>query len=130
MSEVNNKTGPASGKKREMSGLKKKLREQRELAAVFEDNRSYLALFAVIVAALLVILISILALKLPVVAICIMVMLEAGVAACLQNEPIWLHGLVVLVEVVAGILCGKTVFMILLAALYVVEILVMKLLRS
>ncbi len=130
MSEVNNKAGAASGKKNEMSGLKKKLREQRGMAAIIEDNKQYLALFAVIVAALLVILISILALKLPVVAICIMVLIEAGLAACLQNEPIWLHGLIVLVEIIAGILCGKTVFMILLAALYVVGILVLKLLRS
>lgn len=130
MSEVNNKTGAASNKKNEMSGLKKKLREQRGMTAVIEDNKQYLALFAVIVTALLVILISILALKLPVVAICIMVLIEAGIAACLQNEPIWLHGLVVLAEVIAGIISGKIVFMILLAALYVIAILVLKLLRN
>ena len=130
MSEVNNKTEAALGKKSEMSGLKKKLKEQRGITAVIEDNKQYLALFAVIVAALLVILVSILVLKLPVVAICIMVLMEAGIAACLQNEPIWLHGLVVLAEIIAGILCGKIVFMILLAALYVVGILVLKLLRS
>ncbi len=130
MSEANNKTGAASTKNNEMTGLKKKLREQRGFAAELEENKQYLALFALIVVALLVILISILALKLPVVSICIMVLLEAGIAACLQNEPIWLHGLLVLVEIIAGILCGKTIFMILLAALYVVGILVLKLLRS
>lgn len=130
MSDVNNKTNAAPANKKEMSSLKKKLREQRGIVSILEENKPYLALFAVIVAALLVILISILSLKLPVVAICIMVLLEAGLAACLQNEPIWLHGLVVLVEIIAGILCGKTVFMILVAALYVVGILVLKLLRS
>lgn len=130
MSEANNKTGVSSAKNGEMSGLKKKLRAQRGISAELEENKPYLALFALIVAALLVILISILALKLPVVSICIMVLLEAAIAACLQNEPIWLHGLVVLVEIIAGIICGKTIFMILLAALYVVGILVLKLLRS
>lgn len=130
MSEANNKTGTAPVNKNEMSTLKKKLKEQRGIAAELEENKPYLALFAVIVAALLVILISILALKLPVVSICIMVLIAAGIAVCLQNEPIWLHGLVVLAEIVAGILCGKTVFMILLAALYVVGILVLKLLRN
>lgn len=130
MSEANNKTGTAPVNKNEMSTLKKKLKEQRGIAAELEENKPYLALFAVIVAALLVILISILALKLPVVSICIMVLIAAGIAVCLQNEPIWLHGLVVLAEIIAGILCGKTVFMILLAALYVVGILVLKLLRN
>lgn len=130
MSEANNKTGTAPVNKNEMSTLKKKLKEQRGIAAELEENKPYLALFAVIVAALLVILISILALKLPVVSICVMVLIAAGIAVCLQNEPIWLHGLVVLAEIIAGILCGKTVFMILLAALYVVGILVLKLLRN
>ena len=60
-----------------------------------------------IVVALAAILVSILALKIPVVPVCLIIVLEAGIAVCLHDVPIWLHGLVVLVQIIAGAICGK-----------------------
>ena len=98
--------------------------------AIFEDNRPYIILFGVIVAALIVILVSILAIRIPVVPVCIIVLLEMGLAACLHDVPIWLHGLVVIAEIVAGAFCAKVVFMIMCAALYVIGILALKFIRE
>lgn len=105
-------------------------RQQNPVLAFYEDNKQYLLLFAVIVIALVAILISILALKIPVVPVCLIVVLEAAMAVCLHDVPIWLHGLVVLVQIIAGAICGKLVFMVLAALVYVVGILSLKFIRE
>ena len=102
-------------------------RQQNPVLAFYEDNKQYLLLFGVIVVALAAILVSILALKIPVVLI---IVLEAGIAVCLHDVPIWLHGLVVLVQIIAGAICGKLVFMVLCALVYVVGILSLKFIRE
>ena len=116
--------------KKAPSKIKKKARAARGNVAILEENKQYLVMFAVIIAALAVILISILGIKIPVVAVCLIVLLEAGIAVCLNNEPIWLHGLVVVAELIAGALCSKLLFMVLCAAIYVVSILALKFLRD
>lgn len=102
-------------------------RQQNPVLAFYEDNKQYLLLFGVIVVALAAILASILALKIPV---CLIIVLEAGIAVCLHDVPIWLHGLVVLVQIIAGAICGKLVFMVLCALVYVVGILSLKFIRE
>ena len=103
---------------------KKKFRHRQQ------DNKQYLLLFGVIVVALAAILVSILALKIPVVPVCLIIVLEAGIAVCLHDVPIWLHGLVVLVQIIAGAICGKLIFMVLCALVYVVGILSLKFIRE
>ena len=98
-------------------------RQQNPVLAFYEDNKQYLLLFGVIVVALAAILVSILALKIPVVPVCLIIVLEAGIAVCL-------HGLVVLVQIIAGAICGKLVFMVLCALVYVVGILSLKFIRE
>lgn len=108
---------------------RKKSRGQAFLEAV-SDNKSMLLVFAAIVAALAVILISILALKMPPLAVCALVAIEIALAACLHDVPIWLHGLVVAAQIVAGVLTGKTIFMLLCAVMYLVGIFVLKYIRE
>ncbi|MGN0353316.1 MAG: hypothetical protein ACI4ES_16875 [Roseburia sp.] len=90
------------------------------------ENRQYVAIGATVIAALIVILVSVLALKVPVVPVCIIVLLEVGIAACLDNEQIWLHGAVLLIEIIAGILTKKIIFMILVGVVYVVALFALK----
>ena len=97
-------------------------RQQNPVLAFYEDNKQYLLLFGVIVVAL--------ALRIPVVPVCLIIVLEAGIAVCLHDVPIWLHGLVVLVQIIAGAICGKLVFMVLCALVYVVGILSLKFIRE
>ncbi len=94
------------------------------------ENKKMLILFGVIVTTLLVILTSILALGIPAVPVCVIVLLEAGIAVCLHDVPIWLHGLVVLAQVIAGLATGKLVFMLLCCVIYLVGILALKLVRD
>lgn len=99
-------------------------------AAIFQENKSMLILFGVIVAALLVILVSILGFKVPVVPVCVIVLIEAALSVCLHDVPIWLHGLVVIAQIVAGILCGRTIFIALCALIYLIGILALKFIRD
>ena len=51
-------------------------RQQNPVLAFYEDNKQYLLLFGVIVVALAAILVSILALKIPVVPVCLIIVLD------------------------------------------------------
>ena len=62
-------------------------RQQNPVLAFYEDNKQYLLLFGVIVVALAAILVSILALRIPVVPVCLIIVLEAGIAVCLHDVP-------------------------------------------
>mgnify|MGYP006868207382 CR=1 FL=1 len=53
------------------------------------DNKKMLILFAEVVAALATILIAVLAMKIPVVPVCVIVLIEVAIAACLQEVPVW-----------------------------------------
>lgn len=91
--------------------------------AFLDENREQLTLFGVIVAALLIIIIGILTCDIPVVWACLLVLLEAILAVCMQDVPIWLHGLVVIAQVVVGAVFGTVVFLVLCAIFYIVGIL-------
>lgn len=88
------------------------------LGTLFAENQSMLMLFAAIVAALAVILTGIIALHMPVVPVCLIVLLETGIACCLHDVPIWLHAIAVIVQIIArgfspwshcfyGAVCGR-----------------------
>ena len=126
MSETENQV-----KKEERVSIKDRRKKSlgTTLGTAVGENRSMLILFGVIVAVLLVILVSIITLKMQVVPISVIVLIEAALAACLHDVPIWLHGLVVIAQIVAGVLCGVTVFMILCALVYIAGILSLRFIR-
>ena len=57
-------------------------------------------------------------------------MIEAAPAVCLHDVPIWLHGLVVLVQIVAGILCHNVIFVVMCVVLYLLGILTLGVVRD
>ena len=76
-----------------------------------------IAAFAVIVAAM--VLIGVCVLHAPVVTMCLLVILETALAVFLHHAELWLHGAVILAEVIAGILCSKILLVVLCAVVYV-----------
>ena len=76
-----------------------------------------IAAFAVIVAAM--VLIGVCVLHVPVVAMCMLVILETALAVFLHHAELWLLGVVILAEVIAGILCSKILLVVLCAVVYV-----------
>lgn len=117
-------------KKEEQRVSIKERRKKSMGGALFAENQSMLMLFAVLIVVLAVILIGIIGLDMPVVPVCVIVLLEAGIAACLHDVPIWLHALAVLVQIVVGILCGAVIFMILCAVEYLTGIFALRFIRD
>lgn len=62
-------------------------------------------------------------LNLSVVTVCVILVLESLIGICLHDMPIWVHGLEVLISIVAGVIFGQTVFMIIGAVIYIAAIL-------
>lgn len=106
--------------------IKERRKKQQTAADFLKENKSVLTLFAVIVAALAVILVSILVLRIPVAAVCVIVVIEGALAACLHEVPLWLHGLNIVAQIIAGALCGRAVFMVLCVLIYLVGILALR----
>ena len=117
-------------KKEEQRVSIKERRKKSMGGSLFAENQSMLMLFAVLIVVLAVILIGIIALDMPVVPVCVIVLLEAGIAACLHDVPIWLHAFAVLVQIVVGILCGAVIFMILCAVEYLTGIFALRFIRD
>lgn len=93
-------------------------------------NRVFLSSAGYAVLAVAVILLGILVLKLPVVAVCCIVLIETLLAVCLHNIQVWLHVLVVVAQLLCGGYFDKIIFIVLSACLYVAAILVLKVIRQ
>ena len=87
------------------------------------DSKNMVILFGVIVAALMVILISIMGLDIPAIPVCVIVLIEGALVFCMQDVPIWLHALMVIAQVAAGALCGNLIFIALCVVVYLLGIL-------
>lgn len=94
-----------------------------DFKTLVKENKENVTLFGTVAAALLVIIIGVLVWEMPVVPVCILVLLEAGLSICLQDVPIWLHGIVVIAQIVLGAIFGKILFLLLCAVFYVAGIL-------
>lgn len=87
-----------------------------------KENLPLITLIALGIFAIVAIVVSIVAFKINVVVACVMVILEAALAACLNKIPIWIHGLVIIAQIVCGIMASQVPFMILMACVYVFAI--------
>ncbi len=125
MSETENQ------KKEERISIKERRKKSpgKVLRSMAEENKSMLLLFCAIITVLLVILISMITLQIPAAPVCAIALIEAALAVCLHDVPIWLHLLVIVAQMIAGSLCGVTVFMVLSAAIYVAGILTLRFVR-
>ena len=98
-----------------------------ELKVLVKENKQNIVLFGLVVAALAVILIGILAWGVPMIPACIFVLLEAGLAVCLQDLPVWLHGAILIVQLVVGLIFGNGIFIMTCAVYYAAGILMLSL---
>ncbi len=108
-----------------ISGLVKKVSKANEKtsgAKIFTTSNVLMAIHVIICAT--IILVSFLVLNMPIVSVCIIVILETLLAALLGPIPIWVHGLIIIAQIVAGIVAGKLIFMILMVVIYIAAIVV------
>lgn len=91
----------------------------QDMIKKLKDSRMVLPIALFVLITLVMIVIGIAALKVPAVAMCVLIILEVGLAVMFHHAELWLHGVLVLAEVIAGILAGKAVLIVLCAVVYV-----------
>lgn len=84
-----------------------------------KENLPLVCLIGLAVFTIVAIIVSIVAFHINPIVACVMVLLEAGLAACLNRIPIWIHGLVFIAQIVIGIMASQLPFMIFMAFIYV-----------
>ena len=87
-----------------------------------KDNAPMLSLIWLAIFTLATIIVSTVVFHINVIVACVMVVLAAALAACLNRIQLWVHGLVFIALIVCGIMASKVPFMILVALVYVFAI--------
>lgn len=104
---------------------------KEKLAKVFDilkKNKQMVTIIVFAVLALASILVGTLAMKAPAVVVCIAIVLEVAIAALMHNVEIWIHGVVLIIEIVTGILIGRIALMILCVVMYIITIVALQVL--
>lgn len=91
----------------------------------FVNNRKMLMLAAFVVVAIAMLVVSYLTQSVPIVVAGAFVILEALLCALLDHTPIWVHALVIAVQLVMGFYFDHAVFMVLMVIVYVVALLLL-----
>lgn len=86
-----------------------KLKEQKQLVAIVG--------FCLIT--ILMIILSIAVLKENVVPVCIIMILEAAIAVMLHKAELWVHGILLVAEIIAGVIVGNIPLIIFCGIVYV-----------
>jgi hypothetical protein len=103
-----------------MAVNKKKAVPAFDIRDIFsKENLPLICLVALAVFTIVSIVLSIVVFHINPIIACVMVLLSAGLAACLNRIPIWIHGLVFIAQIVIGIMASQLPFMIFMALIYV-----------
>lgn len=87
-----------------------------------------LIVFAVV--ALIVLVINVMALDTSVVQACLLMIVEAGLAVMLHKSELWMHGVLLIAEIVAGVIVGNVVLVIMCAIIYIAATVTLKLIYT
>ena len=83
-----------------------------------EEKKSLIALLAFVFVTAAVIVLGICLLEVPVVPLCVLVILEAGIAVMLHHAELWIHAVLVIIEMIAGAVSGTILLTALCAVVY------------
>lgn len=84
-----------------------------------KENLPLLSLIILGILAVAFIVVSHVVLDISIIVACVMVVLEAFLASCLNKIPLWVHGLVFIAQIVAGIIASQIPFMVMMDVIYV-----------
>ena len=81
-------------------------------------NKEKVAIIFYCIVSLMMVLSSVIVYSEPVVPVCILLLMETAIIALLNKSPIWLHGIFIVIQLVAGILMERTALTVLLTVCY------------
>lgn len=100
-------------KSRTNARLKAKIQAEKQ-----RDN-AIIALLGFCITSLVVISVNVAVMHLSVVPVCLLMIIEAGIAVMLHRAELWMHGVLVIAEIIAGAIMGKLMLVVLCIAIYV-----------
>ena len=113
-------------KSKSRSKSKSQAKMQAKIQARVQRDNALIALLAFCIIAVSVVVINVMVMELSVVSVCLLLIIEVGIAVLLHHAELWIHGVLLLAEVIAGIVMGKVVPVLLFAAVYVMATIALK----
>ena len=114
--------------KEKLMSMKDKIVELAKKAwEVMKTNSLVTSVVGFSVVSLVLILIAIFALQEFVVSVCVLIIIEAAMAALLHQAEIWKHGILLALQVVAGIIIGRIPLIVICVIAYVAATLALQL---
>ena len=113
-------------KSKSRSKSKSQAKMQAKIQERVQRDNALIALLVFCIVAVSAILINIMVMELSVVSVCLLLIIEVGIAVLLHHAELWIHGVLLLAEVIAGIAMGKVVPVLLFAAVYVMATIALK----
>ena len=108
------------------SKSKSQARVQTKIQERTQRDNALIALLAFCIVAVSVIVVNVTVMNLSVVPVCLLMIIEVGIAVLLHHAELWIHGVLLLAEVIAGIVMGKVVPVLLFAVVYVMATIALK----
>lgn len=99
--------------------MNKKNTGEKNILQLLRQNGDLVSVVSFCLLSFILIMVGVFAMRVAAVPMCVLVMIEAGIAVMLHRAEIWVHGLLVIAELVAGILVGRLGPVILCAAVYI-----------
>ena len=97
---------------------------------LIKKNKTIVSIAIFVVVAAISIVVMTVVLKQPVVPVCVLVMIEAAIAVMLHNAELWIHGVLLLAEIIAGVALGRIVLVLLCILVYIAATFTLKLFDS
>ena len=91
----------------------------KNILTKLKANKKLVAIVGFCLITIVMIILSMVILKEHVVPVCVIMILEAAIALMLHKAELWVHGVLLLAEVIAGVLVGNIPLIILCAVVYV-----------
>ena len=97
---------------------------------LIKKNKTIVSMAIFVVVAAISIVVMTVVLKQPVVPVCVLVLIEAAIAVMLHNAELWIHGVLLLAEIIAGVALGRIVLVLLCILVYIAATFTLKLFDS
>lgn len=97
---------------------------------LIKKNKTIVSIAIFVVVAAISIVVMTVVLKQLVVPVCVLVLIEAAIAVMLHNAELWIHGVLLLAEIIAGVALGRIVLVLLCILVYIAATFTLKLFDS
>lgn len=95
-----------------------KIHFNKEFLSKLKERRDIIVIAAYAIIALIVAIVAALILQEPVVAVCVLIIIETAIAVMLHRVELWVHGAFLLAEIIAGVLMDRVILIVLCALIY------------